>query len=248
MTQYAFFFDESRCIDCRACSISCRDWNDIQPGAVKYLRRFTWEEGAFPEVQMHTLFASCYHCEAPVCMRACPTGALYKEDKFGAVLVDEEKCRGCRSCWDACPYGAPQFADDSPTAKMSKCTMCMDRLEQGHMPTCVNACPARALDFGPFEEVGARYGSVHALQDMPDPTTTRPSIVFKSVAPKRQLVPYDAERARSLFGQRGDKLLPLYTDNSAVSDIEPGMVGKDRLDLKPATSEKILAATRSDEW
>ncbi|MDR1358348.1 MAG: 4Fe-4S binding protein, partial [Coriobacteriales bacterium] len=112
MAQHAFFFDESRCIDCRACSIACRDWHDIQPGPVKFLRRFTWEEGAFPDVVMHTLFASCYHCKRPACVSACPSGALWKEDTYGAVLTDAEKCLGCRSCWNACPYGAPQFGDD----------------------------------------------------------------------------------------------------------------------------------------
>ncbi|MDR2672493.1 MAG: 4Fe-4S dicluster domain-containing protein [Coriobacteriales bacterium] len=252
-TQHAFFFDESRCIDCRACSFACRDWHDIKPGPVKFLRRFTWEEGAFPEVTMHTLFAPCYHCEKPACLKVCPNGAIWKEGRFGTVLVDEEKCQGCRNCWDACPYGAPQFASDvangdSSVAKMSKCTMCSDRLKQGHMPTCVNACPSRALDFGPIEEMKSRYGDLQALRGMPDPAITKPAITFKPLAPKRQVVPYDAERARQLFGQRGDKLTPLYTDNAAVTDIEPGTVGKDRLDLKSPDSERALAATRSDEW
>jgi hypothetical protein len=124
----------------------------------------------------------------------------------------------------------------------------MDRLEQSHMPTCVNACPARALDFGSLEEMKSKYGELHALESMPDFEATEPSIVFKPIAPKQKLVPYDAERARSLFGRRGVKLSPLYTDNSVVTDIEPGLVGKDRLDLKPADSERALVATRSDEW
>jgi anaerobic dimethyl sulfoxide reductase subunit B (iron-sulfur subunit) len=248
MTQYAFFFDESRCIDCRACAIACRDWNGIEPGPVKWLRRFTWEEGVFPEVKMHYLFASCFHCEQPLCLEACPNNALYKEERFGAVLVDEARCQGAHQCWIACPYGVPQFADDAPGTKMSKCTMCIDRLVQGQMPVCVNSCPTRALDFGPLEEMKARYGDLQALAGMPDPSETRPSIVFKPASPKRQLVPYDAGKALRLFGQRGEQLSPLYTDPAAVTEIPDGVVGKDKLVLKAPSIVEALAATRSDEW
>jgi hypothetical protein len=94
----------------------------------------------------------------------------------------------------------------------------------------------------------SRYGEIQALRDMPEPVTTSPSVIFKPTAPKRQVVPYDAERARSLFGQRGDTLPPLYRDNTVVTNREPGMVGKDRLNLKSPDPREALAATRSDEW
>jgi len=248
MTQYAFFFDESRCVDCRACAVACRDWNDNEVGCAKFLRRFTWEEGTFPELKMHTLFAPCYHCEEPACLKACPNGAIVKEDKYGAVLVDQERCEGCRSCWDACPYGAPRFADDSPKTKMNKCNMCIDRLEQGQMPVCANSCLTRALDFGPLSEMKGKYGEVQTLPGMPSPDTTKPSLVIKMAPAKRKVVPYDADKARHLFGQRGDKLDPLYIDVSALTDIKPGTVRKNKLDMKIQSAEEALEATRSDEW
>ena len=248
MTQYAFFYDESRCIDCRACAIACRDWNGIEPGAVKWLRRYTWEEGTFPNVTMHYLFAPCYHCETPLCLEACPTNAIYKDEQYGAVLVDESLCQGKRDCWVACPYGAPQFADDMPGTKMSKCTMCVDRLEQGMQPACVNSCPTRALDFGTLEEIKAKYGDVQALEGMPDPSDTHPAVVFKPSTPLRQLVSYDADKAVRLFGQRGDQLPPLYTDPQAVEEAGKQVVKKDKLVLKAKSVEEMLEYTRSEEW
>ena len=76
-------------------------------------------------------------------MKVCPNGAIYKEDEFGAVLVDQDKCEGCRKCYEACPYGSPKFASDEQGAKMSKCTMCVDRLAEGMQPACTASCPLR---------------------------------------------------------------------------------------------------------
>ena len=139
MTQYGFMFDMNRCYACQACSIACKDWNDIEPGAEKWMTVYEWEKGTFPNIRLNALAFPCAHCEDPSCMKVCPNGAIYKEDEFGAVLVDQDKCEGCRKCYEACPYGSPKFASDEQGAKMSKCTMCVDRLAEGMQP----ACPAR---------------------------------------------------------------------------------------------------------
>ena len=123
MTQYGFMFDMNRCYACQACSIACKDWHGIEPGAEKFMTVYEWEEGTFPNIRLHSLAFPCAHCEDPVCLKVCESGAIYKEDEFGAVLVDQDKCTGCRKCYDACPYGAPRFATDEPTCKMSKCDM-----------------------------------------------------------------------------------------------------------------------------
>ena len=60
MTQYGFFFDQSRCYDCKACSLACKTHNGIGPGAEKWLRMFEWEEGVFPKTRLKALFAPCY--------------------------------------------------------------------------------------------------------------------------------------------------------------------------------------------
>ena len=249
MAQYGFLFDQSRCTDCRACVLSCRNWHDIPPGPVKWCRMFQWEKGAYPDLRLHFLFAPCYHCENPVCIPACKSKALYKEDKYGAVLVDTAKCQGDRSCWKACPYGAPQFQSNEPGTKMSKCTMCIDRLEQGRQPICVESCPMRALDFGPLEDLIKKYGNVRVLEDLPKDTITRPAIVFKPHVAKKRLVPYDGDKALELMGDRGvfAKLSPLYSSKDDVTRVSPGLVGRGGLNLKPKTTEEAKRVTQHDE-
>jgi len=245
--QYGFFFDETRCIDCRACSVACRDWNDIPAGPIKWLRHYTWETGSFPNTRLRFLFAPCFHCEIPLCLEACPNNAIFKEDKYGAVLVDEQLCQGAHACWDACPYGVPQFADDQPGTKMTKCTLCIDRLEQGEMPVCVLSCPTRALDFGPIDELRAKYGQIAQIEGMPDPSETQPSVVFKSKMPRRELpLPYDAYKALRLFAQR-DPQPPIYDDLVDLVEPLPGMRTKDHLVMKVASREATLELTKNDE-
>lgn len=248
MSQYAFFFDETRCIDCRACSVACRDWNDIEPGAIKWLRILGWEVGAFPEVRLHHLFAPCYHCAKPLCQYACPTNAIRKEEKYGAVLVNSElcNCRGQRKCWLACPYGAPQFADDNPETKMSKCNMCYDRLEHGQQPVCVMSCPTRALDFGPLEKIVRKYGNIRTLAEMPSPHICAPSIVFKPRSERKKVIPYDTVRAVELMCKLEGQTAS-YESPNAITDIPPGAVKRDRLVLKPPTTHELLRVSRNDE-
>lgn len=245
MTQYAFFFDQNRCYNCHACVVACRDWNDIQPGPVKWLRMLQWEKGTWPTLRMNTLFATCYHCENPVCVDACQHHALFKEDKYGAVLLDEDLCEGDRNCWKACPYGAPQYEDDAPGTPMTKCDMCYDRLEQGELPACVMACPGRALDFGTLEEMEAKYGTLKALPDMPDGEFVKPAVVFKPVNPRKNIVPYDVDRAMELMRDRGEDLPPQFE----YADVETAeeRIGYGKLVMKAASVEEALALSKNEE-
>lgn len=246
MTQYGFFFDQSRCYDCKVCSVACKDWNGLGPGPVKWLRMLSWEEGAYPNVRLKALFAPCYHCENPVCVDACPNHAIFKEEKYGAVLVDEDLCKGSRQCWIACPYGAVSFEDDTPGTSMSKCTMCIDRLEQGLKPICVLSCPLRALDFGPIDELQEKYGDVISLDGMPDPELAKPAVVFKPASARKEFIPYDAARALELLKDRGE-LPALYNEKSDVTEVPTGLVGRDRLVIKPANNKELMEVTRNDE-
>lgn len=245
MTQYGFFFDQSRCYGCQACSVACKDWNDIKPGPEKWMSVYDWETGVFPDMRINILAFPCGHCENPVCMSNCPNGAIFKEDTYGAVLVDEDKCTGERDCYEACPYGAPSFASDEPTTKMTKCTMCIDRLEKGDKPICVMSCPMRAFDFGPIEELQATYGSLKQLPEMPDPALTNPNIVFKAHQPKKLLVPFDVDEAIALSKQRGD-LGAVYEDERLLLEPEKGVVTRNHLAMKGDSAEEIMANTRND--
>jgi Fe-S-cluster-containing dehydrogenase component len=95
---------------------------------------------------------SCLHCETPACVTVCPTGASYKRASDGIVLVDEDKCIGCKLCSWACPYGAREYSEVEGV--MKKCTLCVDRIYNEHLPeserepACVQVCPTRARHFG----------------------------------------------------------------------------------------------------
>lgn len=247
MAQYGFFFDESRCCNCHACVVACRDWNNIEPGPVKWLRVLQREEGYFPQARMRTAFVNCYHCQEPLCIDACDNDALFKEDQFGAVLLDTDRCKGSRDCWQACPYGSPQFEDDAPGTPMSKCDMCYERLLEGDLPICVAACPTRALDFGPLEEMEKRYGTVHELEGMPSASVTDPAIVFKSINPRKQLVPYDENEALKLMQKRTPGLPDVYETIEQVTEIPEGTVGYDRFVFKGKNVAETLAYSKNEE-
>lgn len=246
MTQYGFFFDESRCCNCHACVVACRDWNNIEPGPVKWLRVLQREEKPFPSTRMRTLFATCYHCEEPVCVDACDNDALFKEEQFGAVLLDTDKCKGARDCWQACPYGAPQYEDDVPGTPMSKCDMCYERLLEDKLPICVAGCPTRALDFGTLEELEARYGDLKQLEGMPSADVAQPAIVFKPINPRKQLVPYNETEALRLM-QKRPGLPDVFENFEQVTEIPEGTVGYDRFVLKGKNVAETLAYSKNEE-
>ena len=107
--------------------------------------------GPSPTMTIH-FPRSCLHCETPDCVTVCPTGASYKRAEDGIVLVDEDKCIGCKLCSWACPYGAREYSE--VRGVMQKCTLCVDRIyndsfeEIDRQPACVMACPTRARHFG----------------------------------------------------------------------------------------------------
>lgn len=215
-------------------------------GQLKFLRIYEYEKGRFPDVRTHFHWFPCYHCEEPVCVRNCPTEALYKEDKYGAVLINSEQCDSCRICYDVCPYGAPVFESDDLLAKVQKCNMCFDRLERGEKPICVLSCAYRALDFGPLSTIISRYGDKRDLEDLPDSRATRPAIIFKPHASKRQLVPYDIQKALHLMMRR-DPLPPIFGSPEDVLEIPEGAIGRSKLVVKHESVADLMRCTRNDE-
>lgn len=245
MSQYAFYFDQSRCYGCQACSVACKDWNGLEPGPEKWMTVYDWEKGTFPDVRLHVLAFGCGHCENPVCANACPNQAIFKEDKYGAVLVDPDKCKGTRQCAVACPYGSPKFASEAPGSKMTKCTMCIDRLEEGLLPICVTSCPLRAFDFGPLEEMQAKYGNLRQLEDMPSATMTQPCFIVKQHSPKKDLLPYDRNHALALMQNRGD-LGTIFENVEDVTKVAEGVVPRTELKMKHSSNKELMNATRND--
>jgi anaerobic dimethyl sulfoxide reductase subunit B len=160
--QYGFYFDSDRCIKCYACEIACLQWHEIKAGTVKLRKVTEITRGTFPAVTRTFLSTACRHCAKAPCVSACPGGAITRRTEDGIVVVDRQKCIGCRTCLETCPFGIPQFGEDGT---MQKCDMCMDRLELGQKPFCVSSCPTQALHWGTTEEI-TRMASFKALQKM----------------------------------------------------------------------------------
>ncbi len=173
MAAYGFYFDSSSCSGCKTCQVACKDKNDLYEG-IRFRRVYEvsgakWtktDEGAWqPDIVAYNISIACNHCENSPCTDACPTKAMHR-GADGIVVVDPEKCIGCRYCEWACPYGAPQYNKD--LGVIQKCDFCRDYLAEGKAPVCVSSCPMRALDYGPIEELRSKYGTNANLYPLPD--------------------------------------------------------------------------------
>jgi anaerobic dimethyl sulfoxide reductase subunit B (iron-sulfur subunit) len=186
--QYAFYFDANLCIDCKVCQIACQDTHNL-PGWSLWRRVFEYSGGTWVTqdnvlipsgIYTYAVSISCMHCQEPICVEVCPTGAMHKRED-GIVLIDESKCVGCRYCQWSCPYGAPAYRED--LGVMTKCTFCENLLAQGQNPACVDACVMRALDYGELDELRSKYGDLAETAPLPTADITRPSFV---VTPNRR--------------------------------------------------------------
>lgn len=181
--QLGFYINLSACSGCKACQLACKDKNDT-PLGVLWRRVYEISGGSYLErgdalidnTFTYYISSACSHCNSPICMTVCPTQAISKRAEDGIVLIDSEKCIGCRYCEWACPYGAPQF--DAERHVMSKCDFCYDYVEAGQKPACVSACQMRVLEFGPIDELRAKYGQSGQFFPFPDPSITDPNTTF----------------------------------------------------------------------
>lgn len=147
MNGYGVLIDVGKCIGCHACSTACKIKNET-PEGVMWTRVRTYEVGTFPNVRVYSApVGRCMHCEHPVCVSACPVGALQKSET-GPVNYDPRKCIGCRYCMAACPFHVPQLDWNTVLPSIQKCQLCSDRLAAGLQPACASVCPTGALTFG----------------------------------------------------------------------------------------------------
>lgn len=147
MVRWAMLIDLNKCIGCEACTVACKAEN-FTPKSILWNRVFKTEQGRYPNVTGFVLPRPCMHCENPPCVTICPTGASYKRSD-GIVLIDYDKCIGCKYCISACPYGVRQNTGNVeryfPEARGSvveqygyqnhktnvaeKCTFCVHRID-----------------------------------------------------------------------------------------------------------------------
>lgn len=158
--QYSLIWDAGRCIGCRTCVIACKAENNLERGS--WMRVLTRgganadsPAGTYPALSLAWQPDACRHCRKPPCREACPSEAVYKRPD-GIVLIDREKCTGCRVCADACPYDAIRF--DPGEGYAQKCTLCSHRIDQGLAPFCVKECICGALRLG---ESSGPAGLIH---------------------------------------------------------------------------------------
>ncbi len=194
MTQLAFYFDASSCSGCKTCQVACKDKHN-SPLAIRWRRVYEicgggWSRSGSawtPNIQAYHVSMACNHCEDPICQTSCPNQAIIKDEK-GIVLIDYDRCMGCKYCEWTCPYGALQF--DPIKKVMTKCTFCADYLEEGKLPSCVSACPMRVLDFGELDELEKKHGRHREYFPLPADTYTKPAVVIK---PHRDARHYDTK-------------------------------------------------------
>ncbi|SMB98734.1 prokaryotic molybdopterin-containing oxidoreductase family, iron-sulfur binding subunit [Thermanaeromonas toyohensis ToBE] len=177
--QWAMVIDLAKCIGCDTCTVSCKAENRTPPG-VSYNVVLEQEEGEFPRVKRINIPRPCMQCDKPPCVQVCPVGATYKLSN-GIVVIDYDRCIGCRYCMTACPYGArsfdfgwdydgemlgysalqaseygraPQKRDKkkSPVGNVRKCHFCLHRLKRGEEPACVETCIGDARYFGDLSD------------------------------------------------------------------------------------------------
>lgn len=205
MTRYGMIIDLERCIGCNACTIACKQKHATLPG-VFWTKVNVSEEGTYPHAFKKFLPTQCNHCENPTCMHVCPTGATYKRED-GLVLVDQDKCIGCRYCMAACPYEARSFdfgdhsgyfpeiaektayekAGDADRVKgtVTKCKFCSDRIDANSplkngvpVTACAQVCPTSARIFGDLDSPEMqKCVKEGAYQPRPD-QRTNPNIYY----------------------------------------------------------------------
>ncbi|MDR0875352.1 MAG: carboxypeptidase regulatory-like domain-containing protein [Clostridiales Family XIII bacterium] len=156
-----FVIDIGRCTGCYCCQIACKDehcGNDWSPYAKPqpdtgqfWLKIDEHIRGTIPKVKMHYLPHLCNHCENAACITACPHSAIYKRED-GLVIIDPEKCEGCKKCVDACAYDAVFFNDELKISQ--KCTGCAHLIDtDDDVPRCVQSCTTECLQFGEEEDL-----------------------------------------------------------------------------------------------
>jgi molybdopterin-containing oxidoreductase family iron-sulfur binding subunit len=203
--------DVRRCVaaeGCRACIDACHRAHNVPAIAdARHEVKWIWKEPferAFAAEDPATITASlrgqpvpvfCNHCDNPPCVRVCPTQATWARDD-GLVTIDAHRCIGCRYCVAACPYGSrsfnwidprpfvPRSSSQYPTRTrgvVEKCNLCEERLADGRLPACVEACPERAMVFGdlndPASDVRRVIGERYSIRRKPE-LGTRPQLYY----------------------------------------------------------------------
>ena len=165
--KWVMVIDLAKCDGCATCTVSCNKMHHTPPDR-QWIRVFRMQDAEY--TASYWFPKPCFHCDNPPCTRVCPVGATFKRQD-GIVLIDNERCIGCRFCMAACPYSTRFFNWGEPDNKglenvayspetgfprrigtVEKCDFCPDMAAQGMLPACVSKCEMAAIYYGDQNE------------------------------------------------------------------------------------------------
>lgn len=136
-----------KCLACKSCEIACavahsesKSLYDAVTESPRPQRMVTVDPAGELAVPMQ-----CRHCEDAPCLEVCPTSAIHRDEDNGPVLIEKDRCIGCKFCLMVCPFGVIYLSRDGKAAV--KCDLCFERTSTGEQPACVESCPTGALQF-----------------------------------------------------------------------------------------------------
>lgn len=173
--KFAMVIDLSRCKNVKACQASCNHAHHVED-AQNWIKVYPMQDSSMEAPYWQP--TTCMHCDEPPCVKVCPVDATFKRQD-GIVLIDSDRCIGCRFCMAACPYSTRVFnwgepdlpaniADQPYNAEtslpqkkgtVSKCDFCPDMTRMGMLPHCVSACPNGVFFFGDMIEDSVTNGA-----------------------------------------------------------------------------------------
>jgi Fe-S-cluster-containing dehydrogenase component/formate-dependent nitrite reductase membrane component NrfD len=199
--RYGFVIDHRKCIGCHACTVACKEENQVPLGVFRTWVKYV-ERGAFPHTRRYFSVLRCNHCDDAPCVTICPTVALYRRPD-GVVDFDGARCIGCKSCMQACPYDALYIDPSTNTA--AKCNYCAHRLEVGLEPACVIVCPEQAIIAGDLDAPSTRIARLVAREQVevrkPE-QGTRPKVYYIGADSSTLTPALQAPASSYLWGQR----------------------------------------------
>ncbi len=174
---YGFVIDNRKCIGCHACTVACKSEHDVPIGVNRTFVKQV-EKGVFPDTQRMFSVLRCNHCEDAPCVTICPVTALYTRED-GIVDFNNNRCIGCKSCMQACPYDALYIDPETSTA--AKCNYCAHRVDIGLEPACVNICPEEAIVSGDLDNPESKIAKTlgrHQVTVRKPEKNTKPNLYY----------------------------------------------------------------------